>query len=226
MTITDICNAAISHCGTRSKISAIDEGSPEANACLTHFAMVRDATLRAYDWNFARMTVSLAQLSNPPQRWLYEYAVPVDCLRIRRLNDTPEPWPETLYERAADKDSTGATIGVILSNLSPLSAIYTAQVTDVNQWDAGFLDAVVYGLATRACFELTGKEERAPDADVAGRAAKGRRRHGERGLWLEPVRAARCAAGARLQRWRGRLRHAVAVGWLAVGAAAPLTWPR
>ena len=57
-TITDICNAAISHVGTRSKISSIDEGSAEANACLTHFAMVRDATLRSHDWNFARVTAT------------------------------------------------------------------------------------------------------------------------------------------------------------------------
>jgi len=159
-TVTDICNAAISHCGTRSKISSITEGSPEANACLTHFAMVRDATLRAYDWNFARLTVSLAQLANPPARWLYKYAVPVDCLRLRRLNDAPMPWPETLYEFAADKDNTGAYIRVILGNTGPVSAIYTAQVTDPNQWDAGFADAVSYGLANRICFELTGKEER------------------------------------------------------------------
>ena len=63
-TVTDICNAAISHCGTPSTISSIGEGSPEANACLTHFAMVRDATLRAFNWNFARMTQPLAQLLN------------------------------------------------------------------------------------------------------------------------------------------------------------------
>jgi len=53
---TDICNAAISHCGTRSKIASIDEGSAEANACRTHFALARDGLLRAYDWNFARIT--------------------------------------------------------------------------------------------------------------------------------------------------------------------------
>ncbi|HET6197366.1 MAG TPA: hypothetical protein VFE12_16515, partial [Acetobacteraceae bacterium] len=87
--ITDICNAAISHCGTRSKISAIDEGSAEANACLTHFAIVRDATLRAFDWNFARITAPLAELLNPPARWRHKYALPTDCLRLRRLNDVP-----------------------------------------------------------------------------------------------------------------------------------------
>jgi hypothetical protein len=160
-TVTDICNAAISHVGTRSKISSIDEGSAEANACLTHFAMVRDATLRAYDWNFARLTTSLAQLQNPPARWAYKYAVPVACLRIRRLNDVPLlVLPETFYELAADTDATGAIINVILTNATPVSAIYTAQVTDPVRWDQGFVDAVVYGLAARICFELTGKDDR------------------------------------------------------------------
>ena len=42
-TVVDICNAALSHCGTRSKINDINEGSPESIACLNHFNMVRDA---------------------------------------------------------------------------------------------------------------------------------------------------------------------------------------
>ena len=161
-TVTDICNAAISHVGTRSKISAIDEGSAEANACQTHFAMVRDATLRVFDWNFARLTALLAELQNPPSRWAYKYALPVDCLRLRRLNDVPLlALPETFHEVAGDRDSTGAYINVILANASPLSAIYTAQVADPLRWDQGFVDAVVYGLAARICFELTGKDDRA-----------------------------------------------------------------
>ncbi len=161
-TVTDICNAAISHCGTRSKISSIGEGSPEANACLTHFAMVRDATLRTFNWNFARLTQPLAQLLNPPQRWAYKYAVPTDCVRLRRLNDVPLlVLPETFYELAADKDSTGACINVLLTNEAPVAAIYTAQVTDPLRWDQGFIDTVAYCLASRICFELTGKEDRA-----------------------------------------------------------------
>ena len=49
---------------------------------------------------------------------------------------------------------------MLLTNFSPLSAIYTAQVTDTGRWDQGFVDAVTYGLASRICFELSGKEER------------------------------------------------------------------
>jgi len=159
--ITDICNAAISHCGTRSKISSIDEGSVEANSCATHLPFVRDSTLRAGDWNFARRTMELATLLDPPERWSYKYGVPTDCIRVRRLNDVPVlVLPETFFEMAADVDQTGAIISVILTNISPLAAIYTAQVTDPLRWDAGFTDAIIYGLAARVCYELTGKEDR------------------------------------------------------------------
>jgi hypothetical protein len=159
--VADLCNVAISHCGTRSKITSIDEGSPEANACLTHFALARDSLLRAFDWNFARMTVSLGQLQNPPARWAYKYALPADYIRLRRLNDAPLLLlPETFCELAADKDELGAAINVVLTNASPVSAIYTARVTDPNRWDPGFVDAFTYELAMRVCFELAGKEER------------------------------------------------------------------
>jgi hypothetical protein len=161
-TITDICNAALSHCGTRSKVSSIDEPSPEAQACTTHFVMARDATLRAFDWNFARLTVALADLGSPPARWAQRYALPADCVRIRRLNDAPVlKFSETFFEMAADTDSTGAIISVILTDLSPVSAIYTARVTDPLRWDQGFTDTMAYALAARICFELTGKEDRA-----------------------------------------------------------------
>jgi hypothetical protein len=159
--ITDLCNAALSHCGTRSKISAIDEGSAEANACRTHLALVRDATLRAFDWNFARLTAGLAELADPPARWAHKYALPTDCLRLRRLNDVPLlALPETFYELAGDRDAIGAPVGVILTNAAPVSAIYTARVEDPLRWDAGFADALTWGLAARICFELTGKDDR------------------------------------------------------------------
>jgi hypothetical protein len=159
--ITDICNAALSHCGTRSKISAIDEGSPEATACQTHLALVRDAALRAFDWNFARLTAQLAELPGPPVRWRHKYALPSDCLRLRRLNDVPLlALTKTFCEVAADRDSTGAFVTVLLTQAAPVAAIYTAQVADPVRWDAGFVDAMTWGLAARICFELTGKDDR------------------------------------------------------------------
>lgn len=157
---TAICNAALSHCGTRSKIVSVDEDSTEANACRTHLALVRDATLRLFDWNFARMTVELEALPGPPARWVYKYALPSDCLRLRRLNDRPLSEPVAFCELAGDRDSLGAPIAVVLADLSPAWAIYTARVSDPAGWDQGFVDAVTWGLAARICFELTAREDR------------------------------------------------------------------
>lgn len=159
--VTAIANAALSHCGTRSKITSLDEGSSEAQACLTHLALVRDATLRLFDWNFARMTAELAELPGPTARWAHKYALPSDCLRLRRLNDRSLGEPATFCELAADRDNGGAVIAVVLTGLAPATAIYTARVADASRWDAGFVDAVTWGLAARICFELTGRDDRA-----------------------------------------------------------------
>ncbi len=161
-TVTDIANAALSHVGTRGKIVAIDESSAEAASCRTHLALVRDTTLRAFDWNFARLTQDLVPLPDPPARWRHKYALPEDCLRLRRLNDVPLlSLPETFCELAADRDGEGAIIGVVLTDAQPISAVYTARVDDPACWDPGFADALTWGLAARICFELTGKDDRA-----------------------------------------------------------------
>jgi len=171
--IVDLCNIAISYCGTRSKIASLTEGSKEANACQTHLHQARVTSLRAFDWNFARITAKLAQISIPiptgqtvaptsnVRRWRYEYAVPVDCLRIRRLGDRPVLIsPVAWFELAMDKDALGNPISVVYTNDPIANLVYTADVQDPNRWDAGFFDAVSYGLAHRICYEITGKEER------------------------------------------------------------------
>jgi hypothetical protein len=105
--------------------------------------------------------MQLPELPAPPARWRHKYALPTDCLRVRRLNDVPLlALPETFCEIAADRDSTGAFVTVLLTQAAPVAAIYTAQVTDPVRWDAGFVDALGYGLAARICFELTGKDDR------------------------------------------------------------------
>ena len=106
----DICNRALSICGTRSGqsqsigISSMTENSPEARACLAHFEGACRALLRAAMWSFARKEVSgalLASASGTPENpsgtlptpllsgpvvpWAYEYAWPQDCIRLRQI---------------------------------------------------------------------------------------------------------------------------------------------
>lgn len=156
-------NQALSHCGTRSKIASLDEDSDEAAAVQSHADTVRRMMLRTFDWNFARMTMTLAAISPcSVVRWQYEYALPTDSVRLRRLNDRLVPLnPVDWYELAADKDSNGNPINVLLTNDPTAVLLYTMDVTDPNRWDEGFADAYAYGLASKICFELTGKDDRA-----------------------------------------------------------------
>lgn len=169
-----IFNAALGHCGTRSRIGSPTEQSPEAISCMTHWDTVRQSALRRYDWNFARRTLSLTLLAVPNPlslspaptsnilRWTYEYLVPGDCLRIRVLNDRPVPSPQAWYELAADVDSTGAPVNVVFCNDPSISAIYTMNHSDPARWDVMFVEAMEFLLASAIAFERTGKR------DVAG----------------------------------------------------------
>lgn len=169
MTQVEIMNVAISHLGIRAKIAAADEESVEASACRTHWAGLRDLSLRLHDWNFARVTArleALADAAGPPlPRWLHRHRLPADCLRLRRLNgravgDPARDFCEIAAERDEDGEG-GAIVAVLYSDATPADAIYTARVDDPARWDAGFADAIGWGLAARTCYELTGRDDRA-----------------------------------------------------------------
>jgi hypothetical protein len=95
------------------------------------------------------------------RRWRHEYAMPTDCLRMRRLNDTVVPLnPVDWYELAADVDNSGNPINVLFTNDPCAVLIYTFDNRDPNRWTASFVNAVEFLLAHRICFELTGKSDR------------------------------------------------------------------
>jgi hypothetical protein len=91
------------------------EGTPEADACTTHFEGACRALLRIAPWSFARATAQLALIAAAPGTlenpngyaplplvpistinaagstpvqivsWMYEYAWPPDCVRLRQV---------------------------------------------------------------------------------------------------------------------------------------------
>jgi hypothetical protein len=161
----ELFNMAISHLGIRAKIAAADEDSVEASACRTHWAGLRDLSLRLHDWNFARVTArleALADAAGPPlPRWRHRHRLPADCLRLRRLNGRAVGDPARDFCEIAAEREDGAITTVLYSDATPADAIYTARVDDPERWDAGFADAIGWGLAARTCYELTGRDDRA-----------------------------------------------------------------
>lgn len=99
-TDVDICNRALQMAAARSTISALNDGSNEANNCNLLYTPLLRQTLSMARWNFARKTANLTLVravpgtleslasgnitgwvpSFPQPPWLYAYKYPTDCV--------------------------------------------------------------------------------------------------------------------------------------------------
>lgn len=87
-TAVDICNLALSLLGDEATLASIDppEGSAQADHCARWYPIARDQMLEARDWSRARrIQAAPASLANKRPDWAYSYAMPTDCLAVRRL---------------------------------------------------------------------------------------------------------------------------------------------
>lgn len=98
-TPTIISNSALDAVGVDQQLGDIEEGGRAANVCLRAYRRCRTALLRSAPWDFARRQLPLVLLADasgatpdvrttvPGTNFIYEYALPGDCARIRYI-----PW--------------------------------------------------------------------------------------------------------------------------------------
>lgn len=178
--------------GTRTQISALTEASVEARNCNLIYADTRDEVLGMAYWNFATKTAYLSLLKQAPGTpggvasasqwssaypappWLYEYAVPTDCIKMRSVVQQPVnayagvpftsngqaayPYfigPGSKFEVASDEIS-GQDQNVVLTNQYQAIGIYTKRVTNVGLFGSTFIEALVQALAAKLALNLTG----------------------------------------------------------------------
>lgn len=175
----DICNRALSEIAARATISSLSDTSASAVNCRMHFATLRRQLLRTAPWGFARKTAALSllgslELSTSPYPWLYKYAYPADCLKIRYTLPPPPtfdptavlvgdtfvlPWTgpsrQCRFLVAVD-DTTTQDAKVILSNVENALLVYNKDVTNPAIWDDLFTNAMVMGLANKIVLAITG----------------------------------------------------------------------
>jgi hypothetical protein len=165
----DVINLALARVGYRMRIGSLYDGSEASKIGLTLYAQTRDEVLRESDWGFAQRTVTLTLLktaptggyvpptvwtsSYPPLPWIYEYAYPADCIKIRALKNAPilipnfDPRPKVF--NIANDSSLSPAAKVILTNVTDAIAVYTGRVTDPATWEPLFVEALVASLARR-----------------------------------------------------------------------------
>ena len=128
-----IINIALTLMGS-DLITSITENTERRRTATAIYDDIRDATIRAYPWNFAKHRVTLAPLSTTPDSdWGYAFQKPAYCLRILGT-----------YPSNVKYDVEGDTI---VCNENVLKLKYLRRIEDPQKYDANFVQAFSARLA-------------------------------------------------------------------------------
>lgn len=158
-TETQLLNDALALAGGNTRITNIDDGTINANHCLTFYGPLRDGLIRSHHWNFAMKRAKLAQnLSTPVSGFAFSYKLPPDNLKIvdyggANPSSTTLPltinWYGTRYLAYFKIES-----GNLLSNDGVAYILYLRRVTNPAEWDAMFYQAVALMLASKLAMAI------------------------------------------------------------------------
>lgn len=168
----DLCNMALRRLGTQSTITALTDGSVEADTCSAFYAQVLNSLLANpqcsaypnYSWQWPRAVASGTGAKSTFPRWRYEYALPEDCISVCELFPTDAPpcnrAQDGLFGRFIDYQEgqgyAGGTsaIPVIWCNLPTVSVVYITSAVDIPYWPPAFTRAFWLSLAAEMATTL------------------------------------------------------------------------
>lgn len=136
----EICNEALTALGENTIINLTD-ASKAARVCNLKYANKRDYLLRRYPWSFAtKRTTLAADVDTPDFEFSAQFTLPADYILFREM------YPNTIsYSIEGNK---------ILCDESILYIKYTYRVTDPNEMDATFMEALSALLARELAIPL------------------------------------------------------------------------
>lgn len=181
-----IANRALAEIAAQSTITSLDDPSTEAVTCKIFYEPLRAMLMRAANWNFGKRQASMSLLGSRTTgdsigRWPFKYAYPVNCARLRFLNDQWGCGPLQSSRFDIQNEDFGIeTRTVVLSNVPGATAVYTSEVRDPTLFDSMFEEAFVMALASKLVLPLSGNVglkssfiAAATDAVIAARASDG-----------------------------------------------------
>jgi|TARA_R110000796_G_scaffold16116_7_gene50558 hypothetical protein len=138
--VVQIVNNALIKIGANAIIS-LTEDSEAARAANVMYEQVRDATIRDHIWNFAVTRVELAQSVDAPAfEFAFQYQIPSDCLRVLQMESA-----NMVYKIEGRK---------LLTDEGTAKIMYLGRVTDVNEYDSMFVEALSARLAAELAITL------------------------------------------------------------------------
>lgn len=144
-TEASICNLALIRIGVTQQIASLDETNSVARTCSLLYAQHRDSLQREYPWAFCETFIALALIeAEPNTQWLYSYGYPSDAMRI---NYVTVPGDRQMLYPSAFKIGNSSSGRLIYSDTENAVASYNAKVTDSEQFDPLFVDALAWKIA-------------------------------------------------------------------------------
>lgn len=158
----DLCNLALFRIGVTTTIASLTERSKEAIVCNGVYALVRDKTLEAAPWPFARQFADLQLTGTAPDRWAYRYQYPTDCLAVRSvLPPVPPGLTQIAYRQWLQQYQVpyelieGADGNLTLcTDCAEANIDYTVRVTNPVRFSAKFTSALAWAIAAELAIPL------------------------------------------------------------------------
>ena len=142
---TDLANRAL-RLLKGNRITALTDGTKNANVMNDIFTSEREALLRNHNWNFASKLTTLSRSSTTPSfDFDYGYVLPSDWIRTVAVHDN-DAGAGAIHYKEAELNGEG----VILASVETLYMRYVYAVTDPNRMPADFHAALVLALAVAA----------------------------------------------------------------------------
>ena len=148
-----ICTAALLLCEQDQGIESLDDATTEARRCRAVYDIARRHVLADGRWNFSRRFAVVEGdlgIAVRPLQFDHVYQLPADCLKVIRLPDEPKTSWQVL----------DANNRLYTSADDPLTIEYVADVEDPARFDAGFVSALHYYLASLLAPSFTNSSNR------------------------------------------------------------------
>src|SRR5712691_289052 len=136
---TDLLNDALSQIGA-APISAIDDGSVNADHCKRMYPALRRSLLRSHHWKFAETRTELARdAGSPAFEFAFSYTLPEDLLKLVEYNgvNMVEITTAIISDFAINIWITGffkIEGRKLLTNDGQVKVMYVRDVPDPSQW--------------------------------------------------------------------------------------------
>jgi hypothetical protein len=157
---TDFLNDALGQIGA-TRITAIDDGSLNADYCGMFWPPMRRSLIRSHHWNFATDQAQLALNTGAPLfEFAFSYALPTDLLKVTTFNG------EGVYSLVAPSFD-GVNLQLypysgrykilgrnLLSNDTPVFIEYLKDVENPDLWDMMFYQAAAAMLASKLALAI------------------------------------------------------------------------